>query len=295
MPAAASAALTGVIHDRAGFIAWGSEFDRNAERAVIWTSPDGLAWRRVPDVPSFVWADITGVARLGDRLAAVGVDSRAEGQAFLAWTSVDGTTWRPTGGTAAIRVRPGRLAAAGSALVATAEYDTMVRSTDALHWKVVTTQALRGEMSDIVASGDGFIAVGGGPSVSTSPEGLGGEAGPTRASRSTDGLIWRPASLRPAAKGSFGLVAGDGAGSVALGAADGPTFAYRSTDGVTWTKMSTAPDAARDGREGVDCADGPCSYRTTITGLTDGPHGPIAVGRTVLRTGAYRAVVWLMR
>ena len=80
-----------------------------------------------------------------------------------------------------------------------------------------------------------------------------------------------------------------------LGEGFGPTFAYRSTDGQTWTEMSTTPDTTREGRIADACTGGPCPYRSMVLGLADGPLGLVAVGRTELKSGAYRAVVWILR
>ena len=194
-------------------------------------------------------------------------------------------------GTDSIKVVAGGPAATGTVLVAPAGDRTVVRSTDGLQWKVVTSSALHGWMEDVVGSGGRFVGVGAGPAV--------GEAGspppPARAWTSTDGRTWRQAVLRPAASGWLHLVAAHGREYVALGEGWGPTFAYRSTDGRTWTRMSSAPDTAREGRVATQCTGGPCSYRTEILGLADGPRGPVAVGRTELKSGAYRAVVWVLR
>ena len=287
-PSARNAALRGVIHDRLGFVAWGDDSPPES-RAAIWTSPDGLTWQRAADIPSFALVEIAGIARLGAQLVAVGGSS--EDPSLRAWTSDDGRTWRPVSGTDSMKVVAGGPAATGRVLVASAGDGTVVRSTDGRHWTVVTSSALRGWMEDITASGGRFVGVGASPAL--------GEAGsppsPARAWTSTDGRTWRQAVLRPAASGWLHLVAAHGREYVALGEGFGPTFAYRSSDGRTWTKLSSAPDTAREGRVATQCTGGPCGYRTEILGLADGPRGPVAVGRTELKSGAYRAVVWVLR
>ncbi len=288
VPSAQNARLRGVIHDRLGFVAWGDASPPES-RAAIWTSPDGMTWQRAPDIPSFALAEIAGIARLGAQLVAVGGSN--DGPSFLAWTSGDGQTWGPVSGTDSIKVVAGGPAATATALVAPAGTRTVVRSTDGQDWKVVTSSALRGWMEDIASSGGRFVGVGASPAL--------GEAGsppsPARAWISTDGRTWRQAVLQPSVRGWLHLVAAHGREYVALGAGWGPTFAYRSTDGRTWTKMSTAPDTTREGRVATECTGGPCSYRTVILGLADGPRGPVAVGRTEFKSGAYRAVVWILR
>ena len=146
-------------------------------------------------------------------------------------------------------------------------------------------------MEDVVGSGGGFVGVGTGPST--------GEAGsppaPATAWTSTDGRTWLQSALEPSSLGWMHLVAAHGSEYIALGEGFGPTFAYRSTDGLTWVEMSTAPDTTLEGRVAGACTGGPCSYRTFAQGLADGPLGPIAVGRTELKSGGYQAVVWILQ
>jgi hypothetical protein len=246
---------------------------------------------RAADIPTFAYVDLTGVARLGARLVAVGSDNRSEGPSFVAWTSADGRTWQPVAGTGQFKVSPGAVAATSEAIVATAGDGTVLRSTDGLDWEVVASPALHGWMLDIVGSGADFVGVGAGPAI--------GEEGspppPTEAWTSPDGRTWRLSVLQPSSIGWLQLVVGHGRDYVALGDAGGPTFAYRTTDGQTWTRMASAPDTSREGQVAGGCAGGPCPFRTTVGGLADGPGGPIAVGRTELTSGAYRAVIWALR
>ena len=291
IPSAEHAAPRGIIHDRLGFVAWGFDTGASTSRAAIWMSPDGVTWQRASDIPSFAFADITGIARLGEQLVAVGMGSNnSEGPSFLAWTSDDGQAWRPVSGTEGFSATPNALAATDTALVAPAGDGTVLRSADGLQWEVVTSPALPGFMEFIVGSGGGFVGVGSGPST-----GGAGSLPPATAWTSTDGRSWLQSALKPSALGWMGPVAAHGSEYVTLGGGFGPTFAYRSTDGLTWVEMSSAPDTTREGRVAGACTGGPCSYRTTASGLADGPLGPIAVGRTELKSGGYRAVVWILR
>ena len=96
IPSAEHAAPRGIIHDRLGFVAWGFDTGASTSRAAIWMSPDGATWQRASDIPSFAFADITGIARLGEQLVAVGMGSNnSEGPSFLAWTSDDGQSGDP--------------------------------------------------------------------------------------------------------------------------------------------------------------------------------------------------------
>ena len=72
-------------------------------------------------------------------------------------------------------------------------------------------------------------------------------------------------------------------------------IAWRSADGRTWTKVASVPDTVQEGREGNERAGGPCSYRTSMNGVSDGRAGVVAVGRTHLKSGGYRAVVWILQ
>jgi hypothetical protein len=285
-----SAAPRGIVYDRLGFVAWGFDTSAPTSRAAIWMSPDGVTWQRASDIPSFAWAEIAGIARLGEQLVAVGSNYR-DGPSFLAWTSDDGQAWRPVSGTEGFSATPNALAGTGAALVAPAGDRTVLRSTDGQQWEVVASPNLRGFMEDVAGSDGGFVGVGTGPSTG----GAGSPPAPATAWTSTDGRTWLQSDLRPSALGWLHLVAAHGSEYVALGEGDGPTLAYRWADGLTWVEMSTAPDTTLEGRVAEACTGGPCAYRTMALGLADGPLGPIAVGRTDLKSGGYQAVVWTLR
>jgi hypothetical protein len=75
-----------------GLVAVGS----HEEQAAVWTSPDGLAWTRVPDDPTVFdihphteFSEMTSVAALGDGLVAVG----SKGGVAAVWISHDGVSW----------------------------------------------------------------------------------------------------------------------------------------------------------------------------------------------------------
>ncbi len=290
VPGAARAALAGVVHDRIGFIAWGYELnDRGINRGVAWTSPDGLTWRRAPDIPASEWAQIVGIARLGATLVAVGRYSPND-KWFVAWTSVDGRHWQRVTRTQ-LGESPAGLASSGKVLIAWTHSANLIRSTDGLHWRIVTRPASRGLIEDVAGSSARFVAVG---YASTTAE-LGDPSPPTRAWTSTDGRTWRPSVLRPPSVGGLELVVRHGPEWVTLGDVIGREFSYRSADGRTLTKMSSAPDTAREGRTSETCVDGPCPMSTIVLGLANAPHGVVAVGRTELQSGAFRAVVWVLR
>jgi hypothetical protein len=106
---------------------------------------------------------------------------------------------------------------------------------------------------------------------------------------------WRvgaPDRRQPAARaGSMNEVTGSGVRDDSRHKTGAPPSYRRRTS----SRMATAPDTARDGRVSGDCVDGPCPYRTELAGLADGPHGPVAVGGTELKSGAHVANVWVLR
>ncbi len=73
---------------------------QGTQQGVVWTSPDGRTWTKLPTDPVFDGADIYGVASDGDSLVAVGfhheLGSSGGGNFFgdsVVWTSLDGITW----------------------------------------------------------------------------------------------------------------------------------------------------------------------------------------------------------
>ena len=71
---------------------WGG-MDANA---AVWTSPDGTAWKRVPNTEVFGdqrWQTMNAVTVEGTRLVAVGYDGPLDKYDAAVWTSVDGMTW----------------------------------------------------------------------------------------------------------------------------------------------------------------------------------------------------------
>jgi hypothetical protein len=84
--------IRGVATGGRGLVAVGSYM----EQASAWTSPDGIAWTRVPDDPAVFdvlphgeYSEMTSLAAVGDGLVAVG---RRGGKAAV-WTSHNGFTW----------------------------------------------------------------------------------------------------------------------------------------------------------------------------------------------------------
>ena len=83
-----------------GLVAVGSEASIGADGdrdAVVWTSPDGITWDRVPDDEALFSGDgyqtMFSVTAAGPGLVAVGVDARVGDRNTAVWASVDGITW----------------------------------------------------------------------------------------------------------------------------------------------------------------------------------------------------------
>lgn len=255
---------------------------------MVWISRDGTTWSRVPDIPSFAKAGIAGITRRGDELVAVGTT----GQGFSAWTSTDGRTWGVVPGTPTIGdgASVDGLAVNADWMVVTAtsykgdvERTVTLRSQDGIRWQK-TVWPTGGRLWDIAASDHRFVTVG------TDAPG---------AWTSSDGRTWRKSVFRPATNPGLESVISHGNEFLAL-ASDGES--WRSADGRVWTRLASVPDVARDGG---DCiapfgGGGPPPYcsmvpRTQILDLTNGPHGPVAIGSTQLDSGGTRAVVWVLR
>jgi hypothetical protein len=105
-----SFAVTAVVSTDTGWLAVGREdplCQTNCGlapvRALVWTSPDGLLWTRVPDQPSLAGGAMSAVTRVATGLVAVG----RSGIDAAAWTSADGRTWVRVPDAPVFDLRPG--------------------------------------------------------------------------------------------------------------------------------------------------------------------------------------------
>ena len=91
--------MIGIIAGGPGLVAVGLEFKDDDLDAAVWTSPDGIAWSRVPDDDTALGGaggqSMLSVTVGGPGLVAVGSEaSSVNGFSDAAvWTSVDGITW----------------------------------------------------------------------------------------------------------------------------------------------------------------------------------------------------------
>lgn len=87
-----------MIRGGPGYVAAGSYQPRSRVGAAVWTSPDGLTWKRVYSVlPASGFVEFGGLARIGPGYAVVGLlapPSQEDPALPTVWLSPDGTRWR---------------------------------------------------------------------------------------------------------------------------------------------------------------------------------------------------------
>jgi hypothetical protein len=208
-------------------------------------TPRADGWRPVPDQTTVQGIQFLHVIWTGRRFVATGLEFDAGG-VFL--DSSDGITWHLQAG-AYPEAGPGHLAVGSRGLVAVSlgAYRASWFSTDGLAW---TTRAdpfplpLIGsdtvEVTDVVATGDGWLAVG----REDPPCQLDCGLAPVRAIvwTSSDGLHWTRVPDQPSLRhGAMTGVARMSSGFVAVGSVTGRAAAWTSTNGSTWTAV---PDEA---------------------------------------------------
>lgn len=184
--------------DIVAVVAWGDGFvatgvvHGDTPRAAFWTSPDGRAWTRVPDVQAFAIGGYfdtgetpshggpSALAVGGDAIVALGRTCDAKGDAcrVVSWRSTDGTAWQ-RGAPGAQHRLPTALAADGQGawlgLVqhqdanGNLEVTTAIRSSDGLVWDLADEPVLGTERAVAIGLDAGFAAVG----VTASETGLG--------------------------------------------------------------------------------------------------------------------------
>ncbi len=186
-------AMNSVTAGGPGLVAVGIDGHPHGENVnpVVWTSPDGITWSRVPyDEAVFGtregvhWTAMESVTAGGPGLVAVGGDWHGvDGQGGAAvWTSVDGIIWSRApdnealfgGGMSSVTAGGPGLVAVGWDAVGAAVWT----SVDGFTWsRVPHDEAVFGgaEMSSVTAGGPGLVAVGWdamGAAVWTSPDGI---------------------------------------------------------------------------------------------------------------------------
>jgi len=236
-----------------GYFGPGDDID-----AVVWTSPDGVTWSRVPHDETVFGGDdyqyMFSVTAGGPGLVAVGSDSSCA----AVWTSPDGFTWSRVPHDETVFGDPPQrmksVTAGGPGLVAVGEHvssdgvDAAVwTSADGLTWsRVPHDETVFGgddwpTMESVTAGGPGLVAV--------------GYAGPSNATyaavwTSPDGLTWTRVPHDETVFGYYNnlqmySVTAGGPGVVAVGFDNSwdessQRFAaavWTSPDGLTWTRV----------------------------------------------------------
>ena len=250
--------IRSVVAGGPGFVAVGSDNDW----AAVWTSPDGVAWSRVPhDDAIFNSGRISSVVVGGPGLVAVGYfDEQPDlpvgvggGGDAAVWTSPDGVAWSRVSQDEAVFGGPGHqwmsgVTIGGPGLVAVGWDESngaaVWTSADGIVWSRVPPSDLLSSrlrdsgdsMTAVTAGGPGLVAVGSNnvgdyhasiPAVWTSP----------------DGINWSEVPDDTAfAGGSDGYpritsVTTGGPGLVAVGWIDGHAAVWTSPDGVAWSRV----------------------------------------------------------
>lgn len=223
-------------------------------RAAVWTSPDGVAWSRVPhDEAVFGRAVMSSVTAGGPGLVAVGTSDEA-----AVWTSADGVVWSRVpddqavfgsrGGAPYVAMKS--VKAGGPGLVAVGieghphgpnVIAAVWTSPDGFTWSRVThDEAVFGrgedghhtEMRSVAVGGPGLVAVGG------SWFGEDGQQGGAAVWTSVDGSTWsRVPHDEVVFGGAMNGVAAGGPGMVAVGLDDQGAAVWTSSDGFTWSRI----------------------------------------------------------
>jgi hypothetical protein len=190
----ADASVEDVTAFGTGMVAVGVAWTDGRFDAAVWTSPDGLAWFRVPhDEETFGGGWMRAIQSDGDQLVAVGlkcdeVDDDCTPGTATVWTSVDGSSWQ--------RVT----------------HDPTVFGFD-------------GQMTDLVAYENGWLSVGS----TCDAERL---SCPAAAWSSPDGISWTRTLFADSAYSPTSVTRGGGL-FVAVGYGP-VTAIWTSSDGVEW-------------------------------------------------------------
>ena len=197
----------------------------SSDRAIVWSSVNGLNWSRAPEATSLERAAMNGVARGGPGFVAVGgaPDRPATSQVAqhaVVWTSTDGRTW------------------------------SRVADTPVDHAPAGTDQTFGDSMSSIATDGTHLVAVG---SVASQ-----GDVGSALAWVSTDGKTWSRGTASDFLNGQLFNVAAVTGGFLGTGPSGTDSCLggiWFSADGAAWTCVAT--DSSIGGFAAVDAAGSP--------------------------------------
>ncbi len=228
------AGMSAIARGGPGFVAVGVESGgggTTGQQGAIWTSVDGIAWRRtaVPDAGDWMHDIVAG----GPGLVVVGTAQPGAGsqQKAAVWTSTDGSLWAriadgpefANGAIGAVLNGPKGLVAVGNTIdpQSGALHPTAWASTDGLTWTSIVAgielprtgppQAFEGAaIADLARVADGWIAVG--TDIDLRPDGAVQNAAIWSLS---DGATWTRLPDEPAFQGGIASGLSFGAGIVA--------------------------------------------------------------------------------
>jgi hypothetical protein len=257
VPDGDGASIAGVAAGSASIVAVGQvAVAGESNHAAIWVSPDGKAWTRATDDPSFSLSQMAGVAASASGYMAVG-GACSSGECFAAqvWASSDGHAWHAV---PAVPVESGSSAVTGAVAAGGAGWmvggltfgsdpnDTapsIWTTPDGSTWTHATVplppadSSLGGSVGGLASNGGTQIAVGAVRSATN------------RAAAvwlSTDNATtWTAVPPDPTFSGSLmsAVVAG-GPGFVAVGRDGSGAAAWTSTDGSAWKQDASGPGFA---------------------------------------------------
>jgi hypothetical protein len=240
--------LQGVTAVSGGWMAVGAEYPSCMvgcvpDRAVVWKSPDGVAWSRSPAAAPLANAGMTGVVQWKGGFVAVG----SAGKSAAVWTSSDAVAWArvtdspvfhaPTGTDQTIGATISAIAAGSDRLVAVGQVLTQGDvesalpwwSSDGVTWNAATGEDfLDGQIFGVAAVPTGYLAVG----PSGPPSCLGGIWS------STDGTSWK---CEASTAGFDGFAPYAAAASPTLEIVVGFGRPGGAITGAVWTRTIAAP------------------------------------------------------
>jgi hypothetical protein len=304
-----------------GLVAVGSDYDNDNYKnrswvdAVVWTSPDGFTWSRVPhDESVFGGAGLQRMLSVTAGVPGLVAVGMANGDAAV-WTSLDGFTWSRVphdeatfGGDGNQQMLSVTLGGPGLVAVGSDGGDAAVwTSLDGFTWsRVPHDEAIFGgdrgqKMRSVIAGGPGLVAVGGD---GTLDEDAADWTSSAAAWTSSDGFTWTRVPDESIVGGSGGegmfSVAAGGPGLVAVGSMNGvfndhaplrdmDAAVWTSLDGFTWTRVPHDPSVfALSG-------DGTSSGHEQMGSVTAGGPGLVAVGSTGVPETGWDEAVWTSR
>jgi hypothetical protein len=240
-------ALPGSGGEKAAVIAAGPTRVVIIGQDVAWTSPDATAWTAAAAPPPGP-AQPTAMTALDHGFVAVGV--APGGRRAAAWFSADGSSWTASPDqpafdqfcpTAVAATSTGRVVAVGDDCYQYLARPAAAISDDGgLTWRRAPRQTQlseEGRLSDVVAGGPGFIAVG-----SVIRDVYPGWPPATGIFVSADGLAWRRVALFGGTirTGAFIVAIPGGYLAVATNT-EGKSSAFVSIDALRWTRSTSLP------------------------------------------------------